>query len=132
MNMPKPTPPKVRLSTKVEEMRAGGESEMDIAKMILNREKELPPINLKSPDGKRVVEVRDPAKAESMAKKGWVITDDKKTPYVPAEHLTNKPFQEGLADLKRQMDKIERSNTYGQKPPPKRRPPYRKIKKENN
>lgn len=53
---------------------------------------ELPPINLKSPDGQRVLEVRDPEKAESMAKKGWKITDDKKTPYVPQPHLTNRPL----------------------------------------
>ena len=92
----------------------------------------MPPINLKSPDGKRVIEVRAVEKAKSMAAKGWTITNEKKTPFVPPEHLTNQPFREGLADLKRQMDKIEKSRTYGKKPPAKRRPFKKNVNKENN
>lgn len=132
MNTPKPTPPRMNLKDLAGKVETNFEADEYVFKSGQTVSKELPPINLKSPDGTRVLSVTDPAKAQSMVKKGWAITDDKKTPYVPAEHLTNKPFQEGLADLKRQMDKTERSSTYGLKPPPKRRPPYRKIKKENN
>lgn len=65
----------------------------------------LPPINLESPDGERVVEVRDPDKAKSMVNKGWKVTDRKKTPFQPKEHLTDRPLagHEGLAALQRSM-----------------------------
>lgn len=87
---------------------------------------EMPPIRLKSPDGKRVVEVKDLEKGKSMTAKGWTITDDPKTPYVPPEHLTSRPFQnEGLAALKKEMEKTEKQK-------PVKRRPYKKSNKEKN
>lgn len=123
MDIPKPTPPKpappkfvpppvhpVEEVTKVNYVSAYPEEIIngtaDIPEGTFTPVKDLPPINFKSPDGKRVVEVRDPVKAKSMTSKGWTVTIDKKTPFVPAEHLTEKPLRDNpeLLKLKQSMD----------------------------
>lgn len=106
MNTPKPAPP--RRDPVIPEQEQG-QFDKHIDEFVFSSgqtvARDLPPINLKSPDGLRVVEVRDPEKAKSMTSKGWTLTQDKKTPYVPQPHLTNRPFQnEDLAALRRKME----------------------------
>lgn len=78
---PKPAPPKVTEKT------------------------EFPGINMKSPDGTRVITVKDVKKAEDLTAKGWTLTTEKKTPYILPERMSARPFQDNpaLQALQRSM-----------------------------
>lgn len=109
---PKPAPPKVIEKATLKSVSLVHEEDLVTAekKSEYINEKDvektdLPPINMKSPDGKRVITVKDVEKGKILIKKGWTVTTDPKTPYERTEHLTNRPFQNN-PDLKKLIEQM--------------------------
>lgn len=118
---PKPAPPKNREGFRATWVIVDELSQVDVDKMNTERlidihqdNVEFPPLNFKSPDGTRVISVKDPEKAKSLVKNGWTLTNEAKTPYVRPEHLSDRPLahHEGLQNLIAQMGTKEKPLRY--------------------
>lgn len=111
---PKPAPPKVKKAPEIKDVKLD-KFERSLPYGLNDT---LPPIKLESPDGERVVEVREVKKAESMVVKGWKLTDRKKTPYIMPEHLSQRPLQSNpeLVALRKSMGPKNKKRPTTRKP----------------
>lgn len=89
----------------------------------------LPPINMKSPDGTRVITIKNAEKGQELAKKGWTITTDPKTPYERTDRMTDRPLQNN-PDLKEMLEKMRTSTNVT--PTYRNSPRFKNRSRKNN